>query len=103
MMEFLGWPSLHSMRRTDAKLVMLRRIINNIVDVDLDDNILMSAKCHYKCSLDAKSECISSMFFYPIINQNLEHFAKKCGQSRISPKVSGQIAHICMHFISFIF
>ena len=35
-------------------------------------------------------QCIS-IFFYPIINQTLKHFAKKYGQSRISPKVSGQI------------
>jgi len=36
----IGWPSLQS-RKIAAKLVMLYRIINNIVDVDFDDNILM--------------------------------------------------------------
>ena len=79
MMEFLGWPSLHSMRRTDAKLVMLRRIINNIVDVDLDDNILMSAKCHYTCSLDAalhKRGCIS-MFFLSHHQSDFETFCQE--------------------------
>jgi len=38
--EMIGWPSLQS-RKIAAKLVMLYRIINNIVDVDFDDNILM--------------------------------------------------------------
>jgi len=45
MMRLLGWPTLKS-RRTNAKLIMLYKIINNIVDVDLDGNLLMSASSH---------------------------------------------------------
>jgi len=41
MMSLLGWPTIKS-RRTNAKLIMLYEIINNIVDVDLDGNLLMS-------------------------------------------------------------
>ena len=44
MLSFLGWPSLQS-RRIDAKLVLLYKIINNIVHVDLD-NTLMLMTCH---------------------------------------------------------
>ena len=46
MMESLGWPSLQS-RRTNAKLIMFYKIINDIVDVDIDDNILVPVTCHY--------------------------------------------------------
>ena len=48
MMESLGWPSLQS-RRTNVKLIMFYKIINNIVDVDIDDNIdiLVPVTCHY--------------------------------------------------------
>ena len=46
MMESLGWPSLQS-RRTNAKLIMFYKIINNIVDVDIDVTIiiLVPVKC----------------------------------------------------------
>ena len=51
MMSLLGWPTLKS-RRTNAKLIMLYKIINNIVDVDLDGNLLMSASSyHTRCHL----------------------------------------------------
>ena len=46
MLSFLGWPSLQS-RRIEAKLVMLYKIINNVVHVDLDDDTLMPVTCHY--------------------------------------------------------
>ena len=46
MLSFLGWPSLQS-RRIEAKLVMLYKIINNVVHVDLDDDILIPVTCHY--------------------------------------------------------
>ena len=46
MMSYLGWPTLKS-RRTNAKLIMLYKIINNIVDVDLDGDLLMSSASHY--------------------------------------------------------
>ena len=48
MMESLGWPSLQN-RRTNAKLIMFYKIINDIVDVDIDDNInlLVPVTCHY--------------------------------------------------------
>ena len=46
MMESLGWPSLQK-RRTNAKLIMFYKIINDIVDVDTDDNILVPVTCHY--------------------------------------------------------
>ena len=63
MMSLLGWPTLKS-RRTNAKLIMLYKIINNIVDVDLDGNLLMSASSYhtpYTLSSDSailKSRCI---------------------------------------------
>ena len=43
MMSYLGWPTL----RTNAKLIMLCKIINNIVDVGLDGDLLMSSASHY--------------------------------------------------------
>ena len=46
MMSYLGWPTLKS-RRTNAKLIMLYKIINNIVDIDLDGDLLMSSASHY--------------------------------------------------------
>ena len=46
MMESLGWPSLQS-RRTNVKLILFYKIINDIVDVDIDDNILVPITCHY--------------------------------------------------------
>ena len=48
MMESLGWPSLQS-RRTNVQLVLFYKIINDIVDVDIDDNILVPVTCHYTC------------------------------------------------------
>ena len=51
MMNLLRWPTLKS-RRTNAKLIMLYKIISNIVDVDLDGNLLMSASSyHTRCHL----------------------------------------------------
>ena len=49
MMSYLGRPTLKS-RRTNAKLIMLYKIINNIVDVDLDGDLLMSSASHYTYS-----------------------------------------------------
>jgi len=42
-MSYLGWPTLKS--RTNAKLIMLYKIIN-IVDVYLDGDLLMSSPSH---------------------------------------------------------
>ena len=44
MMSYLGWPTL---KRTNAKLIMFYKIINNIVDVDFDGDLLMPSASHY--------------------------------------------------------
>ena len=46
MLIFLSWPGLQS-RRTKEKLITFYKIINNIVDVDFDEHLPMTATPYY--------------------------------------------------------
>ena len=46
MMSYLSWPTFKS-RRTNVKLIMLYKLINHIVDIDLDGDLLMSSASHH--------------------------------------------------------
>ena len=59
MMSLLEWPTLKS-RRTNAKLVMLYKIINNIVDVDLDGNIYAYVNLILPYTLSSDSSILKS-------------------------------------------
>ena len=64
-MSYSGWPTLKS-RRTNAKLIMLYKIINSIVDIGLDGE-LMSSASHY-------THCRLNQLAYNFQNKLLTHY-----------------------------